>query len=80
MLRLAAALLVRAGLVFLILAALARLVPMPNKADVVVDDLAIAINLLLVLTAAIYLRLTRDKDPMSASTDPKPTNVQRISR
>jgi hypothetical protein len=60
MLRLAAALLVRLGLVMLILAALVRLVPMPNQADVMADDFAIVLSLVLVLAPAIYLRLTRD--------------------
>lgn len=60
MLRLAAALLVRIGLVLLVLAVLARLLPMPNRADVVADDFAIAVCLVLVLAASIHLRLTRD--------------------
>jgi hypothetical protein len=60
MLRLAAALLVRLGLVMLVLAALVRLVPMPDQADVMADDFAIALSLVLVLAPAFYLRLTRD--------------------
>jgi hypothetical protein len=60
MLRLAAALLVRLGLVLLVLAALVRVVPMPDQADVVADDFAIAVSLVLVLSASVYLRLTRD--------------------
>jgi hypothetical protein len=60
MLRLAVALLVRMGLVLLVLAAAVRLLPMPNRADVVADDFAIAVSLVLVLAASIYLRLTRD--------------------
>jgi hypothetical protein len=60
MLRLTAALLVRMGLVLLVLAILGRLLPIPNRADVVADDLAIAVSLVLVLAASIYLRLTRD--------------------
>lgn len=60
MLRLAAALLVRIGLVLLVLAVLVRLLPMPNRADVLADDFAIAVSLLLVLAASIHLRLTRD--------------------
>jgi hypothetical protein len=60
MLRLAAALLVRLGLVMLVLAVLVRLVPTPNQADVVVDDFAIAASLALVLVPVIYLRLTKD--------------------
>lgn len=62
MLRLTAALLVRMGLVLLVLAALARVLPMPDRADVVVDDLAIAVSLVLVLAAAAYLRLTPDAE------------------
>jgi succinate dehydrogenase hydrophobic anchor subunit len=61
MLRLAAALLVRLGLVMLILAVLVRLVPMPDRADVMADDFAIVISLVLVLTASIHLRLTRER-------------------
>jgi succinate dehydrogenase hydrophobic anchor subunit len=61
MLRLAAALLVRLGLVMLILAIGVRLVPMPDRADVMADDFAIAISLVLVLTASIHLRLTRER-------------------
>lgn len=60
MLRLTLALLVRIGLVLLIMAVLVRLMPMPNRADVMADDFAIAINLVLFLGPAIYLRLTRD--------------------
>jgi hypothetical protein len=62
MLRLASALLVRMGLVLLVMAVLVRLLPMPNRADVMADDFAIAIFLVLVLAASIYLRLTRDAD------------------
>jgi hypothetical protein len=60
MLRLAAALLVRTGLVLLILAVLIRLLPMPSQADVVADDFAIAVSGVLVLVASLHLRLTRD--------------------
>lgn len=60
MARLAVALLVRMGLVLLVLAAGVRLLPMPDRADVVADDFAIAVSLVLVLAASIYLRLTRD--------------------
>jgi hypothetical protein len=66
MMRLTSALLVRLGLVMLILAALTRFLPMPNRADVVADEFAIAVSLVLVLTAAIYLRLTRET-PHNAS-------------
>jgi hypothetical protein len=60
MARLAIAMLVRIGLVLLVLAVLVRLLPMPDRADVAADDLAIAVSLLLVLAAASYLRLTRN--------------------
>ena len=62
MLRLTAALLVRMGLVLLILAVLVRLLPMPSRADVMADNFAIAVSLLLVLVPSIYLRVTRDGD------------------
>ncbi len=61
MLRLAAALLVRIGLVLLVLAVLIRLLPMPARADVVADDFAIAVSGALVLVASLHLRLTRDR-------------------
>jgi hypothetical protein len=60
MMRLTAALLVRLGLVLLALAVLGRLLPMPNRADVMADEFAILVSAVLVLTAAVYLRLTRD--------------------
>ena len=60
MLRLAAALLVRTGLVLLVMAVLLHVLPMPDQADVVADDFAIAVSLVLVLSASFYLRLTRD--------------------
>ena len=59
MLRLTLALMVRMGLVLLVMAVLIRLVPMPDRADVLADDFAIAVSLVLVLGPAIYLRLTR---------------------
>ena len=59
MLRLTLALMIRIGLVLLVMAVLIRLVPMPDRADVVADDFAIAVSLVLVLGPAIYLRLTR---------------------
>jgi hypothetical protein len=62
MLRLTLALLCRIGLVLLIMAVLVRLLPMPDRADVMADDFAIAVNLSLVLGSAIYLRLTRDTE------------------
>jgi hypothetical protein len=63
MLRLVAAMLVRVGLVLTVMAVLVRLVPMPNRADVMADDFAIAVSLALVLVAAVHLRLTRDTAP-----------------
>jgi hypothetical protein len=60
MARLAVALLVRMGLVLLVLAVGVRLLPMPDRADVVADDFAIAVSLALVLAASIFLRLTRN--------------------
>lgn len=60
MTRLASALLVRIGLVLLVLGILARLLPMPDQADVMADEFAIAVAAVLVLAAAIHLRLTRE--------------------
>ena len=57
--RLAVAMLVRIGLVLLVLAVMVRLMPMPDRADVVADDFAIAVSLVLVLAASIHLRLAR---------------------
>jgi hypothetical protein len=34
--------------------------PMPDRADVMADDFAIVVSLMLTLGPAIYLRLTRD--------------------
>ena len=80
--RLASALLVRMGLVLLILAVLVRLLPMPNRADVMADDFAIAIFLVLVLAASIHLRLTRDTEQKGER--PKatryPTSIRSIRR
>jgi hypothetical protein len=47
------------GMVLLLLALLARLLPMPNQADVVADDLAILASGALVVAAFAYLRLTK---------------------
>jgi hypothetical protein len=66
--RLAIALLVRMGLVLLVAAIAVRLLPMPNRADVVADDFAIAVSLVLVLAASIYLRLTRGHGDLPAKT------------
>ena len=74
--RLAIALLVRMGLVLLVAAIAVRLLPMPNRADVVADDFAIAVSLVLVLAASVHLRLTRDAE--REGTDP--TSVHRIRR
>lgn len=79
MARLTAALLVRTGLVLLVLAVLVRLLPMPDRADAVADDFAIAVSLVLVLTAAIYLRLTRDPAGTGRG-HAGPTSTQRIRR
>lgn len=48
------------GLVMMLLAVLARLLPMPNQADVVADDLAILASGTLVAVAFAYLRLTKE--------------------
>ena len=74
MLRLTLALLVRIGLVLLVMAILIRLVPMPDRADVVTDDFAIAVSLVLVLGPAIYLRLTRKAaEPVGDNETPDAT-------
>jgi hypothetical protein len=44
----------------LLLALLARLLPMPDEADVVGDDLAIFASGLLVAVTFVYLRLTKE--------------------
>ena len=44
----------------LLLALLARLLPIPNEADVVADDLAIFASGALVVVAFAYLRLTKE--------------------
>lgn len=75
MMRLTAALLVRIGLVLLALAVLGRLLPMPDRADVMADEFAIVVSLVLVLAAAAYLRLTRDParpGPSPAAPAPGP--------
>ncbi|HXW81799.1 MAG TPA: hypothetical protein VEJ84_20005 [Acidimicrobiales bacterium] len=41
------------------MAVLARLLPIPNQADVVADDLAIIASGVLVAMALVYLRLTK---------------------
>ena len=56
--RLAAQLLVRVGLVMLVLAVLGRLLPIPDRADVMADEFAIAVSLVLVLAATLYLAAT----------------------
>jgi hypothetical protein len=72
MTRLTAALLVRMGLVMLILAGLVRLMPMPDRADVMADNFAIAVSLVLTLAPAIYLRLTRDASEDDTTHSPTP--------
>lgn len=47
-------------MVLLLLALLGRLLPIPNEADVVADDLAIFASGALVLLAFAYLRLTKE--------------------
>jgi formate hydrogenlyase subunit 3/multisubunit Na+/H+ antiporter MnhD subunit len=66
--RLMSAMFVRVGLAMLVLGLLVRLMPIPNRADVVADDLAIAVSLLLILVASVYLRLTRDKELSDVNT------------
>jgi hypothetical protein len=44
----------------LIMALLARLLPMPNQADVVADDLAIFSSGALVVVAFAFLRVTKE--------------------
>lgn len=56
----AALMFLQLGMVMLLLALLARLLPMPNEADVVGDDLAIFASGLLVAVAFVYLRLTKE--------------------
>jgi hypothetical protein len=56
----AALLFLQLGMVLLLLALLARLLPMPNQADVVADDLAIFATGVLVAVAFAYLRLTKE--------------------
>ena len=82
MTRLAVAMLVRMGFVLLALAVIVRLLPMPDRADVVADDFAIAVSLVLVLAASIYLRLTRDTaaDGERPGTARHPTSAPRTPR
>lgn len=55
----AAVVLLQLGLVLLVLAVLVRLLPIPNQADVVGDDLALLASGTLVALALVYLRLTK---------------------
>ena len=59
MIRQAASMLLRLGTVLLVIALLSRMLPMPNKADLVGDDLAIIASGALVVMMASYLRLTK---------------------
>ena len=68
--RLASLALVRIGLVFLVLTAWARLVPGPSRADVMADELAIAVSAALVAVGTAYLLLTRGGEP--AARHPMP--------
>lgn len=56
--RVTAQLLVRVGLAMLVLGIFGRLLPMPDGADVMADELAIAVSLTLVLAATLYLAAT----------------------
>lgn len=49
----------RLGIVLLVLAVLVRPLPMPDGADVLVDDMAIVMSLVLIAVTAAYLRLSR---------------------
>jgi hypothetical protein len=55
-----AVLFLQLGMVLLLLALLARVLPIPNQADVVADDLAIFASGTLVVVAFAYLRLTKE--------------------
>jgi hypothetical protein len=55
----AAVVLLQLGLVLLVLAVLVRLLPIPNEADVVADDLAMLASGAVVALALVYLRLTK---------------------
>ena len=59
MIRQAASMLLRLGTVLLVIALLSRMLPMPNKADLVGDDLAIIASGALVVMMLSYLRLTK---------------------
>jgi hypothetical protein len=59
MMRPLAVVLLQLGLVLLVLAVLVRLLPIPNQADVVADDLAIIASGAVVAVALLYLRLTK---------------------
>jgi hypothetical protein len=52
--------LLQLGMVLLLLAVFARVLPMPNQADVVADDLALLASGSLVVIAFAYLRLTKE--------------------
>ena len=56
----AAVVLLQLGLVLLLLAVLVRLLPLPNQADAVADDLAILASGAVVALALVYLRLTKE--------------------
>jgi hypothetical protein len=58
--RLFAIMFLQLGVVMLFLALLARVVPMPNQADVVGDDLAIIASSGLVVLTYAYLRVRRE--------------------
>jgi hypothetical protein len=60
MMRQSALMLVRLGLVLLALAVLVRPIPMPSRADLVADDLAIVASLAVVVVGAVCARFTRE--------------------
>jgi hypothetical protein len=55
-----AVLFLQLGVIMLFLALFTRLLPMPNQADLVADDLAILASGALVAATSAYLRLTRE--------------------
>jgi hypothetical protein len=76
--RLAAQLLVRVGLVMLALGVLGRLLPMPDRADVMADEFAIAVSLTLVLAASLYLAATMGaREGERRTTKRHPTSTAR---
>lgn len=60
LLRQAAVMVARLGMVLLLLAALVRIIPTLTPAAAVADDLAIAVSVAVVAAAAAYLFVTRE--------------------